>query len=376
MTLPLLDLHAQHASLGSALEDAIARVIAHGQFINGPEVEEFELQYAQYCETGYCIGTSNGTSAIELVLRAAGIGPGDEVVTTPLTFIATVEPILLSGATPVFVDVDPDTALMTTAAVEAAITPRTAALAPVHLYGQPVDLDAFRELADRHKLFLLEDAAQAHGARWHRRRAGSIGDAATFSFFPGKNLGAFGDAGCVTTSDEALATRIRKIRDHGRMDKYRHDEVGTNARLDTLQAAVLSAKLPRLEEWNDLRRQHAAAYDKAFDSVAGADPIRIAEGAQSVYHQYVVRLADRDGARASLAEQGIASAVHYPVPLHRQPALEGLVDGDFPVAERLAAEVLSLPVFPELSEEQRESVVAAVADYVAGAPRSTYAQAR
>jgi dTDP-4-amino-4,6-dideoxygalactose transaminase len=368
MTLPLLDLHAQHASIGPALEAAIARVVAHGQFINGPDVEEFEQQYAQYCETGYCVGTSNGTSAIELVLRAAGIGPGDEVVTTPLSFIATVEPILLAGATPVFVDVDPETALITTDAVEAAITTRTAALVPVHLYGQPVDLDGFRELADRHKLFLLDDSAQAHGARWRGRRAGSVGDAATFSFFPGKNLGALGDAGCVTTNDGDLATRIRKLRDHGRMDKYRHDEIGTNARLDTIQAAVLAAKLPHLEDWNEGRRRHAVAYDRAFESIDSVSPIRIAEGALPVYHQYVVRLPDREATRAELAERGITAAVHYPVPLHRQPALEGLGGGDFPVSESLAREVLSLPVFPELTEDQRASVVAGVAASIETSP--------
>jgi dTDP-4-amino-4,6-dideoxygalactose transaminase len=374
MNLPLVDLRAQHASIGEALDAAIAGVVAHGQFVQGPEVAEFEQSFAEFCEARYCIGTSNGTTAIELVLRAAGIGPTDEVVTTPFTFIATVGPILLAGARPVLVDVDPETGLIEADAVESAITPRTAALVPVHLYGQTVGLDAFRVLADRHKLFLLEDAAQAHGARWRGRRAGSVGDASTFSFYPGKNLGAFGDAGCVTTNDEALARRVRKLRDHGQIDKYRHDELGTNARLDTLQAAVLSAKLPHLDKWNDLRRQHAKAYDDAFAAVAGAEPIHIADHALPVYHQYVVRLAHRDEARAALAEVGIASAVHYPVPLHRQPALEGLVSGSFPAAEQLAREVLSLPVFPELSAEQRDSVVAAVAGFIEDSSRVAHAR--
>jgi dTDP-4-amino-4,6-dideoxygalactose transaminase len=374
MNLSLLDLHAQHAYVGEALDAAIARVVAHGQFVQGPEVAEFEESFAEFCEARYCVGTSNGTSAIELALRAAGIGPADEVVTTPFTFIATVEPILQAGARPVLVDVDAETGLLEADVVESAITPRTAALVPVHLYGQTVDLDAFRALADRHKLFLLEDAAQAHGARWRGRRAGSVGDASTFSFFPGKNLGAFGDAGCVTTNDEAVARRVRKLRDHGRIDKYRHDELGTNARLDTLQAAVLSAKLPHLERWNDLRRRHAESYDEAFAAVSGVEPIRIAENALPVYHQYVVRLAHRDAARAALAEVGIASAVHYPVPLHRQPALEGLVGGDFPAAERLARDVLSLPVFPELSREQRNSVVAAMAGFIEGSSSAAYAR--
>jgi dTDP-4-amino-4,6-dideoxygalactose transaminase len=367
MTLPLLDLNAQHASIREQLEAAIARVLAHGKFVQGPEVAEFEEAFADYCDVGHCVGTSNGTSAIELVLRAAGIGAGDEIVTTPFTFIATVEPILLAGARPMFVDVDPETGLLEAEAVEAAITPRTAAIMPVHLYGQTVDLDAFRALADRRGLFLLEDAAQAHGASWAGRRAGSVGDAATFSFFPGKNLGALGDAGCVTTNDEALAARIRKLRDHGRLDKYRHDEVGTNARLDTLQAAVLAAKLAHLEGWNEARRRHARAYDAAFASVDGIAPIRVLGEAVAVYHQYVVRLADREGARAALAERRISTGVHYPVPLHRQPALAGLVEGDFPAAEALAEEVLSLPVFPELTDEQRDAVVAALRAFVAPA---------
>ncbi len=366
MTLPLLDLHAQHDAIRDDLEAALARVLAHGRFVDGPEVAEFEEAFAAYCEVAHCIGVSNGTTAIELVLRAAGIGAGDEVVTTPLTFIASVEPVLLAGARPVFADVDPETALLGLEAAEAAVTPRTAALMPVHLYGQPVDLDAFRALADRHGLFLVEDAAQAHGAAWRGRRAGSVGDASTFSFFPGKNLGALGDAGAVTTGDEAFAAKVRKLRDHGRVDKYRHDIVGTNARLDTLQAAALHAKLPHLDDWNEGRRRHAAAYDAAFADVAGVKPIRLHQDATGVYHQYVVRLDDRDGARAALAEQGVETGVHYPVPLHRQPALADLGGGDFPAAEALAAEVLSLPVFPELTDDQRKSVVAALAAFVSG----------
>jgi dTDP-4-amino-4,6-dideoxygalactose transaminase len=360
MSVPLLDLGAQHARVWRALDAAVARVVAHGQFVEGPEVGAFEESFAEFCEARYCIGTSSGTSALELTLRAAGVGPGDEVVTTPFTFMATVAPILLAGAHPVLVDVDPGTALLQADAVEAAITARTAVLLPVHLYGQTVDLDRFRALADKYKLFLLEDAAQAHGARWRGHRAGSIGDAAAFSFFPAKNLGAFGDAGCVTTNDDTLARRVRKLRDHGRMEKYRHDEVGTNARLDSLQAAVLLAKLPHLDAWNEQRRRHAAAYDLAFASAVGVEPIRIAEGALPAYHQYVVRLGDRDRGRRALEKLGISTGVHYPVPLNRQPALEGLVTGGFPAAESLAREVLSLPVFPELHEHQRDSVIEGV----------------
>jgi dTDP-4-amino-4,6-dideoxygalactose transaminase len=375
MNLPLLDLEAQHAAIRKDLDSAISRVLEHGQFVQGPEVVEFEDAFAAYSEVAHCIGAANGTAAIELVLRAAGIGRGDEVITTPFTFIATVEPILLSGAQPVFVDVNPETALLEVREVEAAISPRTAAIMPVHLYGQTVDLDAFRALADRHNLFLIEDAAQAHGARWKRRRAGSVGDAATFSFFPGKNLGALGDAGAVTTNDQELAAKIRKLRDHGRADKYRHDELGTNARLDTLQAAVLAVKLPHLDSWNDARRRHAMAYDAAFTSIDGVEPIRVHEPAQAVYHQYVVRIAERDQARAALIAQGIGAAVHYPIPLHLQPALAEIVSGAFPVAETLSSEVLSVPVFPEMKEEQRASVVRGLSAFVRG-KQATAASAR
>jgi dTDP-4-amino-4,6-dideoxygalactose transaminase len=366
MNLPLLDLEAQHAAIRKDLDLAISRVLEHGQFVQGPEVVEFEDAFASYCEVAHCIGAANGTAAIELVLRAAGIGRGDEVITTPFTFIASIEPIFLSGARPVFVDVNPETALIDAGEVEGAVSARTAAIMPVHLYGQTVNLDAFRALADRHKLFLIEDAAQAHGALWQTRRAGSVGDAATFSFFPGKNLGALGDAGAVTTNDQELAAKIRKLRDHGRVDKYRHDELGTNARLDTLQAAVLGVKLPKLDGWNAARRLHAAAYDDAFKSIEGIEPIRVHGSAKAVYHQYVIRIAERDHARLALIEQGIGAAVHYPIPLHLQPALAGIVSGRFPVAETLAAEVLSVPVFPELSEEQRNSVVRSLSTLVGG----------
>jgi dTDP-4-amino-4,6-dideoxygalactose transaminase len=375
MTLPLLDLHAQHASIRDELDAAIRRVLAHGQFVQGPEVEDLEEAFARFCDVAHCVGAANGTAAIELVLRAGAISSGDEVITTAFSFIATVEPIVLAGATPVLVDVDPETGLIDIDAVEAAITPRTAAIMPVHLYGQTVDLDAFRALADRHKLFLLEDAAQAHGARWRDRRAGSVGDAATFSFFPGKNLGALGDAGGVTTNDDELARRVRKLRDHGRTDKYRHDELGTNARLDTLQAAVLAAKLPHLESWNDARRDHAAGYDTAFAAVGGVEPIRVRPEAEAVFHQYVVRLAGRDEARRVLNQQGIGAAVHYPIPLHLQPALSKTGSGPLPAAESLAGDVLSLPIFPELTEEQRERVVAALSAFTAG-NRAATASAR
>jgi dTDP-4-amino-4,6-dideoxygalactose transaminase len=375
MTLPLFDIHAQHGAIREDLNAAIDRVFAHGQFVQGPEVAEFEQAFAIYCGAGHCIGVANGTTAIELVLRAAGIGPGDEVVTTPFSFIATVEPIVLAGARPVFADVDLETGLLDANTLEAALTPRTAAIMPVHLYGQTVDLDAFRALADRHGLFLLEDAAQAHGARWRGRRAGSVGDAATFSFFPGKNLGALGDAGAVATNDDELARRIRRLRDHGRVDKYRHDDLGTNARLDTLQAAVLAVKLTHLDHWNETRRRRALVYDQAFAEVDAIEAIQVLDGAEAVYHQYVVRLENREAARSALAARGIATAVHYPIPLHRQPALAGIVEGNHPAAEMLAESVLSLPMFPELSDSQLHEVVAALIAFV-GDTRTSVAPAR
>ena len=359
MSVPLLDLAAQHASIRPELEVAIARVLEHGRFVGGPEVELFEERFAAFCQVGHCVGVSNGTDALTLGLRAAGVGPGDEVITTAFTFVATVESICQTGARPVLVDPRPDTALIHAGDVEAAVNRRTAAVVAVHLYGQPVDLEAFRALADRHGLLFVEDAAQAHGAGWRGRRAGAVGDFASFSFFPGKNLGALGDAGAVTTSDSALARRVRLLRDHGRLDrKYLHEGLGTNARLDTLQAAVLAVKLGHLEEWNEARRAHAAAYDVAFSEVAGVDPIRAADGASPVYHQYVVRLRKRDSARELLGSRGITTGIHYPIPLHRQPALAELVaERELRNADTLATEVLSLPVYPELSVTQREAVV-------------------
>jgi dTDP-4-amino-4,6-dideoxygalactose transaminase len=362
LTIPLLDIHAQHRAIRGDLDAAIAAVLAHGRFVAGPEVGQFEEAFARYCEVPHCVGCSSGTSALTLALRAAGVGPGDEVVTTAFTFIATVESIVETGADPVLVDVDAASGLMRVEDVEAAITERTAAIVAVHLYGQPVDTRAFGELADNRGLKLIEDAAQAHGAEWEGRRADSLGDAAAFSYFPGKNLGALGDAGAVTTGDAELAARARALRDHGRLDKYRHDRLGTNARLDTLQAAVLGVKLPHLERWTEARRAHASAYDEALANLEGVEPITVEPRARCVYHQYVVKVADRDAVADALRERGISTGVHYPVPLHRQPALAAEHGAlDLPGAEALAATVLSLPVYPELTGEQRDQVVRALA---------------
>jgi dTDP-4-amino-4,6-dideoxygalactose transaminase len=365
MRVPLLDLQAQHAAVADEMQAAIARVMEHGRFVGGPEVATFEQAFATYCGADVCIGTSSGTDALTVGLRAAGIGPGDEVVTTSMTFIATVESIVEAGATPVLVDPDPDTALLTAEAVEAAITPRTAAVVPVHLYGQTVDLDAFAELCRRHSLLLAEDAAQAHGAYWRDARAGSVGEIASFSFFPGKNLGALGDAGALTARAGDVADRARRLRDHGRVDKYRHDILGVNARLDTVQAAILSVKLAHLDAWTDARRAKAAAYDAALADVEGIEPIRVDPRATAVYHQYVVRVPERERAAALLAEHGIATGVHYPVPLHLQPALAGRFSDSFPHAEELAATVLSLPISPELADGDREQIVELLAQHAA-----------
>ncbi len=359
--IPLVDLHAQYAALRADIDAAIARVIANTSFIMGPEVRAFEEAFAVFCQARYAVGISSGTAAIELTLRALGVGPGDQVITTPFTFIATAEAISAVGATPVFADIDPATYNLDPAAVEAAITPRTRALLPVHLYGQPADMAALAAIAQRHNLYLIEDAAQAHGAEVHGQRVGSLGHAACFSFYPGKNLGAYGDGGAVTTDDEALAGRLRKLRDHGRSSKYVHDELGYGHRLDALQAAILAAKLPHLDAANAARRRLAARYRELL---AGADLVlpHVPDGVTPAWHLFVVRSPRRDALLASLRAQGIEAGIHYPLPLHMQPAYRwlGLASGCFPAAETAAQQVLSLPLFPEMTDEQQDRVAAAV----------------
>jgi dTDP-4-amino-4,6-dideoxygalactose transaminase len=362
--IPLVDLKAQYAALRPDIDAAIARVIANTSFIMGPEVRAFEEAFAAWCQARFAVGISSGTAAIELTLRALGVGPGDEVITTPFTFIATGEAISATGATPVFADIDPATYNLDPAAVEAALTARTRALLPVHLYGQPADMAALAAIAQRRGLALLEDAAQAHGAEIAGRRAGSLGHAACFSFYPGKNLGCYGDGGAVTTDDEALAGRLRKLRDHGRSSKYVHDELGYGHRLDALQAAILAAKLPHLDAANAARRRLAARYRQLL---AGADLVLpyVPEGVTPAWHLYVVRTTRRDALLASLRAEGIEAGIHYPLPLHLQPAYRslGLGAGSFPVAEAAAQQVLSLPLFPEMTDEQQERVAAAVIRY-------------
>lgn len=351
--IELVDLRAQYRDIRSDVDAAIQRVLDTTRFILGDEVRAFESAWADYVGTAGAVGVSSGTAAIELTLRAFGIGPGDEVITPAHTFIATAEAVTNTGARPVFADIDPHTHNIDPGHVEYLITPRTRAILPVHLYGNPADLDALMDIADRQGLVVIEDAAQAHGAAIGGRRCGSIGHAATFSFYPGKNLGAYGDAGAVTSNDPAVIERIRRSRDHGRTSKYEHVEVGFAERLDALQAAVLRAKLAHLDRWTEARRGHAQRYAQLL---SGLDIALPEEGpdARHVFHLYVIRSKRRDAVLDRLRSAGIMAGIHYPIPLHRQPAYIALGYGDvaLPETERAADEVLSLPMYPELVDAQ------------------------
>ena len=348
-SLPLVDLEAQGAAFDGTLEDACLAVLRRADFILGADVAAFEREFAAYCGVDHAVGVDSGMSALELALRAMGVGPGDEVIAPANTFVGTTFPIAAAGARPVLVDVDPETSTLDPAQLAAAITRRTRAVVPVHLYGQCADMSAILRIAREHGLLVLEDACQAHGARWGDRRAGSLGDAAAFSFYPSKNLGASGDGGMVVTRDLALAERVRLLRNYGQREKGRSEVLAFNRRLDTLQAAILRVKLPRLDAWNAARRAHAAAYDGVLADLPLVRP-RAGAGREHVWHLYVVRVPRRDAVRAALAEAGIGTGVHYPVPIHLQPAHRdlGYSQGDFPVAEQLAGEILSLPMYPEM----------------------------
>ena len=359
--IPLVGLFDQYQTIKSEIDAAIANIITKSAFVGGEEVRRFESEFAAFCEARACVGVGNGTDALYLTLRALGIGAGDEVITVAHTFIATAEAISMTGATAVFIDVTDDTMLMDPKLIEAAITPRTKAIVPVHLYGQSCDMDAIMEIARKHGLKVVEDAAQAHGGRWRGQRVGSIGDAATFSFYPGKNLGAFGDAGAVVSQDEALIEQIRMLANHGRLEKYTHKMEGVNSRLDGMQAAILRVKLRHLDEWNQKRRQIADFY---LDALPPNEfrPQGVNPNAEPVWHLFVVRMADRESLQQRLKAEGIATGIHYPVPLHLQPAFESrqLPLGTFPVTEAAANQVVSLPMYPELSQEQLESIVNAM----------------
>ena len=359
--IPLVDLKAQYRSIKDEIDEAVARVLERADFIQGEDVLLFEEEYAASCGATHAIGVSSGTQALHLALLACGIGPGDEVITTPFTFIATAEAVSYVGARPVFVDVDPATCNLDPALIEAAITPRTRAILPVHLYGRPADMGRIMDIARRHGLKVVEDAAQAHGALYRGLKAGAIGDAGCFSFYPAKNLGAYGDAGMVVTSDPDIGQRVRRLRDHGRTDKYEHLTVGYNARLDTLQAAILRVKLRRLEDWTQQRRAIAAQYCELLADL----PVQVLEDndfIQCVYHLMVIRTPYREQVRDDLHRQGIATGIHFPIPLHLQPAYRHLDyrEGSFPQSERASQEVLSLPLYPELSHDDVLQVSSAV----------------
>jgi len=339
--------------LAGELEAAYRRVAASGRLILGPELAAFESEFAAYCGAAHAVGVGNGLDALTLALRAAGVGAGDEVIAPSHTFVATWLAIAATGARPVPVEPDPATCTLTAEAVAAAVTPRTAAVIPVSLYGHPVDIDPLLAVCKRHGLFVLEDAAQSHGAAYEGRRTGSLAHATAFSFYPTKNLGALGDAGAVTTSDGGLAERLRKLRNYGSIRKYEHEHAGVNSRLDELQAAFLRAKLPRLDAANDRRRAHAAAYAETLGGAAGLTLPVEASWARHVYHLYVVRSPERDALQARLEAAGVQTLIHYPTPCHLQPAFAdlGFRSGQFPLAERLAREVLSLPMWPGMPAE-------------------------
>jgi dTDP-4-amino-4,6-dideoxygalactose transaminase len=371
--VPFLDLGVQLAAIRPEVDATVKGVLDSQHFVLGEEVAAFEHEFAAYCGARECIGVESGLGALELALRAAGIGPGDEVITVANTFIATALAVSAVGAKPVLVDADPRTYLMEPHAVEAAITPRTRAIIPVHLYGQTVDMDPLMRLAERHGLFVLEDACQAHGARYHGRRAGGIGHAAAFSFYPGKNLGAAGDGGAVTTNDPELAERVRMLRNYGAKIKYHHDAIGFNRRLDSIQAAILRVKLPHLDEWNAARRRVAAAYAERLADLPVVLPT-VGAGNEPIWHLYVIRAADRDMLQCRLAEAGVDTGLHYPIPMNEQKAYPEFHGQRFPVSEGLARQCLSLPMFAEMTEAQLDTVTSALRQALvsADAPAALY----
>jgi dTDP-4-amino-4,6-dideoxygalactose transaminase len=359
MEVPFLDLRAPHEPLRDELDAAWQRVAGSGRFVLGEELEAFEREFAGYCGASECIGVSNGLDALRLILEGYGIGPGDEVVVPSFTFIATWLSVSQAGATPVPVEVDRATCNLDPALAEAALTERTRAIVAVHLYGQPADMDPLRALAESHGVRLIEDAAQAHGASYRGRRAGGLGEAAAFSFYPGKNLGALGDGGAVTTSDPELAERVRLLRNYGSPVKYRHDVKGANNRLDELQAALLRVKLRALDGWNERRRQIAAAY---LDGLDGVGLPQVPDFADPVWHLFALRHPERDALASRLEEAGVGTLIHYPIPPHRCRAYSELADASLPIADQLAGEVLSLPMGPHLGDHQVEHTIRAVND--------------
>jgi dTDP-4-amino-4,6-dideoxygalactose transaminase len=363
--IPFLDLKSPYVELKAEIDTAIARVVGSGWFIGGPEVDAFEADYATYCGAAHCVGVANGLDALHLVLRAMDVGPGDEVIVPSNTYIATWLAVSQCGATPVPVEPDERTFNIDPDRIEVAITPRTRVLLPVHLYGQPANMAEILAIARKHGLKVLEDGAQAHGARYKGQRLGAHGDAVAWSFYPGKNLGAMGDGGAVTTNDPQLADRLRVLRNYGSRVKYVNEVPGYNSRLDPLQAAILRVKLAHLDEWNERRRAIAARYQSGL-SGCGLTLPQVPEWAEPVWHLYVVRHPQRDALQQALADAGVGTLIHYPIPPHRQQAYaeRGYKQGDFPIAEAMAEEVLSLPIGPHLSFEDQDRVIAALLDFM------------
>ena len=359
--IPLVDLKSQYQSIKPEIDDAIGEVLESCQFILGPKVEAFEADFARYCQTRFAFGMNSGTSALHLALLAAGVRAGDEVITVSYTFVATVAAILYTGATPVLVDIDPLTCNIDVSKIEAAITPKTKVIMPVHLYGTCADMDAILDIARRHNLIVIEDAAQAHGAEYKGRRAGSMGELACFSFYPGKNLGAYGEAGAVVTNNEEYVEVIRQLRDHGQSSKYLHERVGYNYRMEAMQGAVLGVKLRHLDEWTAARRKHAEVY---LRELADSELRLLAEPAdcKSVYHVFPLFSDRRDELREHLHAAGISTGIHYPIPVHLHRGFNnlGYAEGDLPETERVCREVLSLPMYPELASETVMQIVDSV----------------
>lgn len=366
MQIPFLDLRRQNQAIRSELQAALDALVPDAAFILGPAVERFEQAFAQYIGRKYCVGLNNGTSALHMALVACNIGPGDEVITTPHTWISTSWAISYVGAKPVYVDIDPVTYNIDPNLVEKAITPRTKAILPVHLYGQACQIDALCDIADRHGLVLIEDAAQAHGALYAGRRVGSFGKVGCFSFYPGKNLGAFGEAGAIVTDDEQIAERVRRLRDHAQAGRHNHVELGFNTRMEGIQGAILEVKLRHLDRWNAKRRQHAQRYSELLKGLPGLQVPQALIAESHVWHLYVVLVSNvsRELFRQRLADRGIATAVHYPTPVPLQPAYKhlGYAPGAFPVAESVTRRCVSLPMFPELSDQELDHVAHAVSE--------------
>ncbi|WP_132767809.1 DegT/DnrJ/EryC1/StrS family aminotransferase [Tepidibacillus fermentans] len=365
MNIPMLDLSEQYQHLKEEIFQALEKVMSSSHFILGENVKKLEKDIAKYSHVAHGIGVANGSDALHISLLACGIQPGDEVITTPFTFFATAGSIARIGAKPVFVDIDPKTFNINPALIEAKITEKTKAIIPVHLYGQAADMDPILEIAEKHNLFVIEDAAQAIGAEYKGRKVGGFGDTACFSFFPTKNLGAYGDAGMIVTNDDQLAEKIRVIRVHGSKPKYYHHVLGYNSRLDEMQAAILNVKFPHLDAWSELRRKHAAYYTQLLSDLKEVVTPYEDENSYHIYHQYTIRVKDRDALQAYLKEQGVQTMIYYPLPLHMQPVFAdlGYKEGDLPESEKAAKEALSLPMYPELRKEQQEYVVAKIKEF-------------